>query len=169
MFKAKNLLDRINTKIQFESVSAHCDIPCKIYDPSTAQIAALTIIRVLDLIEEMRSKDEIGLDDQGQLVRLIAQKEEHGLLVKDSIRVIWGDYFKAPQIEKFPEIHELTHSIMLAGSKAKQNLSKDAALDLLDKVNRFAEIFWTSKGVATYRSICPYPPEQEVIYPDLKK
>ena len=28
---------------------------------------------------------------------------------------------------------------------AKQNIDKDATLDLLNKVNRFAEIFWDSK------------------------
>ena len=35
---------------------------------------------------------------------LIAQKEEHGLKLKEDIRVIWGDYIKEPQIKNFPEI-----------------------------------------------------------------
>ena len=37
-------------------------------------------------------------------------------------------------------------------SKAKQNIDKDATLDLLNKVNRFAEIFWDSKGIKTFKS-----------------
>ena len=47
--------------------------------------------------------------------------------------------------------------------------NKELTIDLLKKVNRFAEIFWTSKNVKTYKAICPYPPAQELIYPDLKE
>ncbi len=36
-----------------KEVKAHCDIPCKIYDPATAQIATLSVIRLLDLIHEV--------------------------------------------------------------------------------------------------------------------
>ena len=58
---------------------------------------------------------------------------------------------------------------MLNTSKAKQEVNKEITVDLLKKVNRFADIFWTSKDVKTYKAICPYPPAQEIIYPDLKE
>ncbi|MCI4329747.1 MAG: superoxide dismutase, Ni, partial [Thermoplasmata archaeon] len=32
---------------------AHCDIPCGIYDPHEAQIAALTVVRMDQLIAEL--------------------------------------------------------------------------------------------------------------------
>ena len=159
-------LDKI---LSFESAKAHCDIPCKIYDPIISQIAVLTMIRLVDLIEEIEKKDSLTSKDHAQISRLIAQKEEHGHKVKDEIRVIWGDYIKQPQLEKFPELHELSHSIMLLASKAKQNIDKNSSLELLEKVNRFAEIFWKSKDVNTFKATCPYPPQQEVVYPDLKK
>ena len=123
----------------------------------------------MDLIDEIKNKDSMNINDHAQVSRLIAQKEEHGHIVKDEIRVIWGDYIKEPQIEKNPELHSLAHSIMLAASKAKQNIDKEATIDLLNKVNRFAEIFWDSKNVKTFKAVCPYPPEQEIVYPDLKK
>ena len=85
------------------------------------------------------------------------------------VRVIWGDYFKQPQIEKFPEIHELVHNIMLTCSKVKQKIDKEASIELLSLVNRFAKIFWETKGVPTYIANSPYPPSLEVVYPDLKK
>ena len=44
-----NLLNKDNN---IDTISAHCDIPCKIYDPINAQIAVLTMIRIIDLIEE---------------------------------------------------------------------------------------------------------------------
>lgn len=164
-----NFLKHLDNILPFKRASAHCDIPCKIYDPIISQIAVLTMIRLVDLIEEIKNKDSLTIDDHAQISRLIAQKEEHGLKVKDEIRVIWGDYIKQPQLEKYPELHNLAHSIMLLSSKAKQNIDKEATISLLEKVNRFAEIFWDSKNIETFKSTCPYPPEQEIIYPDLKK
>jgi nickel superoxide dismutase len=163
-----NLMHYLDNKNSFTEVSAHCDIPCKIYDPSSAQIAVLTIIRMVDLLQELQGQGIIDVSSQAEFQRLIAQKEEHGIQVKKEITTIWGDYIKAPQLEAFPELHDLTHSIMLLSSKAKQTIDKEVSLQLLDKVNRFAEIFWQSKGVATYTAACPYPPHQSVVYPDLK-
>jgi len=165
------IMQHLDKKKSFPTVSAHCDIPCKIYDPSSAQIAVLTMIRMTDLIAELTHEKNSGITDVNQLAelqRLIAQKEEHGIKVKQEITTIWGDYIKAPQLEAFPELHELTHSIMLLTSKVKQTIDKQASLALLEKVNRFAEIFWETKGVKTYSATCPYPPQQAVVYPDLK-
>ena len=162
------ILKNLDSIFSFQIVKAHCDIPCKIYDPIEAQLGCLTIIRLNDLLEELLNKDLNDSTSKGQLSRLIAQKEEHGVKVKEAIRVIWGDYFKQPQIEQFPEIHDLAHKIMMQASKAKQNVDKQAGLDLLDQVNKFADVFWKTKNIATYRAISPYPPNQEVVYPELK-
>ena len=161
------LVSNLDKTFKFSTVSAHCDIPCKIYDPSAAQIAVLTMIRMVDLLEELNQKSSLTANEQAQFSRLVAQKEEHGLKAKAEICVIWGDYIKQPQLDQFPELHTLVHSIMLTASKAKQEIDKAVTLDLLDKVNRFADIFWQSKGVATFTATCPYPPAQTVVYPNL--
>ena len=57
--------------------AAHCDIPCKIYDPHVAQIATLSVIRFMDLIAELDKKDSLTLADHAQLSRLQAEKETH--------------------------------------------------------------------------------------------
>ena len=49
---SKILHNYLNDKSRFETVFAHCDIPCKIYDPSSAQIAALSVVRLIDIMEE---------------------------------------------------------------------------------------------------------------------
>ena len=165
IFKILQLIDSFKP---FKTSYAHCDIPCKIYDPINAQISVLTMIRMVDLLLDLEEKSNLDANDKAQFSRLVDQKEEHGHRVKEEVRVIWGDYFKEPQILKFPELHELSHSIMLLSSKAKQNIDKDVTLELLEKVNKFAEIFWKTKNVDTYKAVCPYPPQQEVIYPDLK-
>ena len=35
---------------KINTVQAHCDIPCKVYDPSVIQYSALSIVRFMDLI-----------------------------------------------------------------------------------------------------------------------
>lgn len=167
-----SLLHKLLTKVDsvkgFETVSAHCDIPCKIYDPSGAQIAVLTMIRMVDLLAELEGKESLTFNEQATFNRLVSEKEAHGIKVKEEVRVIWGDYIKQPQLDAFPQLHELVHSIMLATSFAKQHIDRDATLKLLSLVNQFADIFWQTKQVPTYTATCPYPPAVEVVYPDLK-
>ena len=42
----------LDSVFKIKSVNAHCDVPCGIYDPSTMQLAALTVIRFMDQINE---------------------------------------------------------------------------------------------------------------------
>ncbi len=162
------LVKSLDAKFKFSTASAHCDIPCKIYDPIVAQIAVLTMIRMVDLINELeQSNVEKDANYFSTLTRFVAQKEEHGVKLKQEINTIWGDYIKQPQLDKFPELHELVHDIMLKASHCKQKVDKQASLELLTLVNRFSEIFWDTKGVSTFKAVCPYPPVQEVVYPKL--
>lgn len=162
-----NALNFLDKKLNFKNASAHCDIPCGIYDPIVAQINALTVVRIMDLIKELQDKDELSFNDQARLSRLMSEKEAHVGRVKDEVRVIWGDFLKAPQFEKHPETHELVHTIMLNSSKCRQDLGRNYAMDLLDSVNKFAEIFWACKGMETYTAKCPYAPNEDVVYPKL--
>jgi nickel superoxide dismutase len=165
MYKIINLMDRV---LNFTIAKAHCDIPCGIYDPITAQIAALTVVRMVDLIDEHHSHSAVqDKEFYNRLVRLINVKEEHAEKVKHEIRVIYGDFIKGEHLEKYPELSQLFHKIMQLGSADKQKSDRAAAVELLEKVNRFAEIFWEIKGVKTKKSKAPYAPNLEFVYPDL--
>src|SRR5450759_2056488 len=149
-----------------EEASAHCDIPCGIYDPHLAQVAALTVIRMDDLMADlMKDHKEASAEFFNSMARYIAVKEEHAELAKREVRVIFGDYMKKEQVDKYPELPALMHHILQLGSKCRQTTSRDAALELLGKVNRFAEIFWETKGVPTKKVKAPYKPGEEIIYP----
>ena len=150
---------------KIEEANAHCDIPCKIYDPAVVQVAALSVVRILDIILEL---EESAKANQSELARLTIEKENQARIVKDEIRIIWGDYFKDPQIEMYPNIHSLVHSIMMAGSKCKQSIERQNGLDLVELVNEFAEAFWGTKDIKTQRVIAPYPPALEVVQPILE-
>lgn len=161
------IINRMDKILSFDTASAHCDIPCKIYDPAVAQISALTIIRLLDLIQELADKDSLSLADHAQLVRLVAQKEEHATKVKEEVRIIWGDFYKQPQFDLLPKANELVHSIMLQASKCKQHIDRSMGEELLKLVNEFATGFWLTKNVETYTATSPYPPAESVVYPKL--
>ena len=148
------------------TVQAHCDIPCKIYDPSTAQIAALSVVRLMDMIAELAERSD--KNNAAQLARLVAQKEVHAAQVKHEVTTIWGDYFKSPQIEKFPSIHDVTHQVMQAASKCKQGIDRKDGIRLLEQLNHFSEMFWHSKDISTHRVLAPYPPMLAVVHPYLK-
>tara|TARA_B100001027_G_C16093116_1_gene252650 strand:+ start:25 stop:480 length:456 start_codon:yes stop_codon:yes gene_type:complete len=148
---------------KYDLVKAHCDIPCKVYDPYIAQYSAISVVRLLDLISEI--PDAVSKSDQAKLTRLVLQKEEHAHKVKLEVATIWGDYFKDPQIKAFPEIHELTHSIMMTASKCKQDILRENGLELIEKVNEFAKIFWASKNIETHTITSPNPPNLDLIVP----
>lgn len=159
-------ISTLDRKFGFEHAKAHCDIPCGIYDPITAQIAAVTVVRMLDLMADLESKGgDKGKDYINTMSRYVAVKEEHAEKAKAEIRIIWGDYIKAPHVEKFPELHNLTHQIMQFGSKSRQTTDRQAALDFVEAINKFAEIFWATKGIATRRAKSPYNPPLELVYP----
>ena len=152
--------------MKIKETRAHCDIPCAVYDPAEAQYAALSVLRFLDLIGEMPDNIQ-SKKDLAHLSRLVQQKEEHAAEVKDAVRTIWGDYFKEPHMEKYPEIHDLAHSIMMTASKCKQDIDRQNGDDLVDIVNRFAKIFWSTKDIATETKKSLNPPHIDLIVPVL--
>ncbi|NQZ60492.1 MAG: hypothetical protein HRT88_23845 [Lentisphaeraceae bacterium] len=52
------LITSLDRFLPIEETQAHCDIPCKIYDPSTAIIACLSLIRMIELIEDFQDAEK---------------------------------------------------------------------------------------------------------------
>jgi nickel superoxide dismutase len=120
-------------------VSAHCDLPCGVYDPAQARIEAESIKGIIGKVADN--------DDADFRTRAIIIKEERAQLVKHHLWVLWTDYFKAPHFEKYPQLHTLfNEATKLAGaSGAKGSLDADIADQLLAKIDEIAEIFWETK------------------------
>jgi len=137
-------------------VYAHCDIPCGIYDPHEAQISALTVLRMDQLIAELPAPAADARPEEraayiAKLSRYTVVKESHAERVKSEVRVIWGDYFTPDHAKQFPQVHELTWKIMKQASKARQGVAVADAQELLKLVQEFAELFWQTKGAKTKR------------------
>tara|TARA_Y100000768_G_scaffold337122_1_gene279114 strand:+ start:2288 stop:2455 length:168 start_codon:yes stop_codon:yes gene_type:complete len=54
---------------------------------------------------------------------------------------------------------------MMTASKCKQELGRENGANLLEKVNRFAEIFWATKDVETHAKKSLNPPNLDIISP----
>jgi nickel superoxide dismutase len=162
------LLDRVAPP---RAVSAHCDIPCGIYDPHFAQIAALTVLRMNQLIEGLQRPAE-GAPPQEQraainsMSRYIKAKEEHAELCKKELNILWHDYFRPEHLEKYPDLHTLVWNADKLASRNKQNVDMQAAQDLLAATHRIAEIFWETKGVATRKAGSNQTVGGELVYVD---
>ena len=161
------LLDRISPP---ETVNAHCDIPCGIYDPGLAQIAAQTVVRMHQLIGDL---ERPGPDAEpakmqafvNSISRYIAVKEEHAELCKHEVRIIWADYFKPEHLDDHPDLHTNVWNILKLGSKVRQNVDMQAAEELLAAVQNFAEAFWATKGASTTRGPSRQAVGGESVYP----
>lgn len=147
--------------LPLKNVYAHCDIPCGIYDPYQAQVAAHSVLRMTQLISEAKSEDPKLLAHD--VARFTKVKEDHAELVKHEVRVIWGDYFKEEQLKEYPDLHALVFRIMKLASKARQHVDESAALELLSAVQEFSEIFLKTKGVTPIRVPSIYPTGLEMV------
>jgi nickel superoxide dismutase len=121
-------------------VSAHCDLPCGVYDPEQAKIEAESIKAIAQKMADN--------DDADFRTRAILIKEQRSELVKHHLWVLWTDYFKPPHFEKYPELHTLVNeATKLAGASGTKGASDVETADkLLGKIEEIAKIFWETKN-----------------------
>jgi len=133
-----------------ETVEAHCDAPCGVYDPSQARVEAESVLQLTKKILDLKIPD--GGDQtastayQNTLTRFIVIKEARADLAKHHLLVLWTDYFKPQHLEKYPELHELFWKSAKLCSAVKQEVSLQHAQELMDNIKRVHEIFWETKG-----------------------
>lgn len=120
-------------------VFAHCDIPCGIYDPKPAQIAATTVLKMVQKIKELPK------EDVHSLIRMTNVKEQHAETCKREILILWTDYFKAEHLEKFPDLHDLIWKTTKLCSENKRNIDEVKAQELVAAVDKIADIFTQTK------------------------
>ena len=133
------MLRRLFEALTITDVSAHCDLPCGVYDPAQARIEAESIKATIAKYN--------ASDDEAFKSRAIAVKEERSELVKHHLWVLWTDYFKAAHFEKYPQLHTLfNEATKLAGAGGtKSSLDESVADSLLAKIDEIAGIFWETK------------------------
>ena len=123
-------------------VSAHCDLPCGVYDPAQARIEAESIKAIIAKVADN--------DDPDFRTRAILIKEQRSELVKHHLWVLWTDYFKPPHFEKYPHLHELFNKAtkQAGASGGKGSMDPAEGQKLLDYIAEIDKIFWETKAAA---------------------
>lgn len=129
------ILDFLVKVLPSNPVYAHCDIPCGIYDPHAAQLAAKTVLTMVQKAKELPA------DDQNNLIRMVLVKEQHAEACKKEILILWTDYFKSEHLEKFPELHDLVWKTAKLCSENKRHIDEVKAQELIEAVDKIADIF----------------------------
>lgn len=121
-------------------IFAHCDIPCGIYDPHSAQLAAKTVLKMVQKINELPTENSTVVD-RNNFVRMVKVKEEHAELCKREVLILWTDYFKSEHLEKFPGLHDLVWETTKLCSENKRGVDEAKAKELVEAVDRIADVF----------------------------
>nr|WP_228047094.1 superoxide dismutase, Ni [Saccharopolyspora sp. HNM0983] len=119
--------------------TAHCDLPCGVYDPAQARIEAESV----KAIQEKYQNNE----DPEFRTRAILIAGERSDLVKHHLWVLWTDYFKPPHFEKYPQLHELVNKATKAAGATgtKGSMDPKTGQELLDYIAEIDKIFWETK------------------------
>jgi nickel superoxide dismutase len=127
-------------------VHAHCDIPCGIYDPTPAKIAADTVAKMVEKLNALPAGPGVpDVATRNNFVRMVAVKEEHAQICKKELEILWSDYFKPEHLEKFPKLHDTFWKAAKLCSKNKQNVDAAAAAELQAAVKEISDMFWATK------------------------
>ena len=134
------MVDRVSAPLE---VSAHCDIPCGVYDPEQARIEAESCLKMIQKYHDS--------DDEVFRARCIGVKEARAELAKHHIYVLWSDYFKPPHVEQFSDLHDVCWQAAKQCSAVKHTMDADAAQKLLDLIDRIEQMWKATGGLDSTR------------------
>ena len=125
----KLLLSAVIAAFSISIASAHCQVPCGIYDDNARVHAMLedaaTVSKAVAEIDSLAGKSDT--QSLNQKVRWVTNKESHAQKVISTI----SDYFLTQRVkssqEDYVERLKKHHAVIVAAMKAKQNVSKETA------------------------------------------
>ena len=138
-----SILSFVKSLSPVRTAHAHCDIPCGIYDPIAAKIAAQTVKKMVLRIDALSDSSDVA--GANSLSRYITVKEEHAELCKRELTILWADY-AWPNTDANEIAAKFNAALKLAG-QCKQGVSMENADNLVDSVDDIATAFWATKGV----------------------
>jgi nickel superoxide dismutase len=119
------------------TASAHCDLPCGVYDPAQARLEAQSVKACMEKFA--------ASSDADFKVRATTIKEERAELTKHHLWVLWTDYFKPEHVATYPELHDLFWKATKSAGEAKKTNDVAVADRLIAEIDHIAEIFWATK------------------------
>ena len=120
--------------------SAHCDLPCGVYDPAQARIEAESVKAICEKYQ--------GNEDPVFRTRALFIKEQRAELVKHHLWVLWTDYFTPAHLEKYPQLHQMFWTATKEAGASKKSQDPAQGQKLLDAIAEIDKIFWETKQPA---------------------
>lgn len=124
-----------------KSASAHCDIPCGIYETDTLTTAANTCQKLVSVAAALAEAGCQDPTDHNQFIRAINEKENQAQICKDQIYILWSDFFKADDFAADTELHDKLWQATKACSRVKQTLDQKSADELVASCQAVAKLF----------------------------
>ena len=136
------------------TVSAHCEIPCGIYDDAMRidlmEEHIQTIEKSINLIQELSKSADINYN---QLVRWINNKDVHANALQDIVytyfmnqRIKPADRTDKEKYDKYIKELTLLHEIAIHAMKTKQTADLDLIETLRKKVKAFRKSYLGEHG-----------------------
>jgi nickel superoxide dismutase len=139
------LIETLMGRLPITNVSAHCDLPCGIYDPAQARIEAASVYAIC---KKYQANEDVEFR-----TRAIMIKDARAELVKHHLWVLWTDYFKPEHLEKYPNLHDLFWRATKAAGEARHSTALDHAQELLDLIDEIGTIFAATKPGYDYEAV----------------
>lgn len=140
-----NLLNLISKILPEEKAYAHCDVPCGVYDPASAKIAAKAVVSMIDKINNSSDIDEKNPDSvrefHNSMTRYVIVKEQQAEICKKELLILWTDYFKQEHLKMFPDLHDTFWKATKICSEAKRTAKKEVGEELMQSIYKITEMF----------------------------
>jgi len=136
-------------------LSAHCEIPCGIYDDETRfhmlEEHITTMEKSIDMINQLNDKTDAL--SRNQLTRWVMNKEKHATEFQN---ILW-QYFLTQRIKpvtrknpkkyrSYHELLELVHLMTFHAMKVKQTVDYDYTKELRKLLNKFEKLYKDTYG-----------------------
>ena len=142
----------ISLFLSVQKTSAHCEIPCGIYEDSLR--IALISEHITTIEKSMKMIDELSSDakpNYNQLVRWVMNKEEHAEKIQEIVsqyflhqRVKITDSSDKEQYAKYVQQLSSLHEISVYAMKAKQSTDHSNIEKLRKSVEAFEKVYFHS-------------------------
>ncbi len=128
---------------------AHCDIPCGIYEPLVAKIAAQTVQKMvlrIQALERPDGSDAAAMQDYvNKIARYVTVKDEHAEICKRELTILWADY-GWPNLPADFDLHGTFNAALKLAGQCKQNVDMAKCEELVSTCDRVATAFWATKN-----------------------
>ena len=141
----KQTFSLLNRILPTERGYTHCDIPCGIYDPIAAKIAAQTVQKMVMRMQALQAGDDAAAY-ANTMSRYVMVKDEHAELCKRELRILWADYGWPNAPEGF-DLHGSFNAALKLAGRCRQQVDMAACEELVAAVDNIATAFWATKGV----------------------